>query len=409
LPEIVELTLENPAYGGETIGRLPDGRAVFVPFALPGETVRIKIVEERKKYARAELLAVRESSPSRVKPRCQHFGVCGGCHYQHVPYEQQLVMKQRILQDQLERIGHLTNPPIADVVPSPNIYNYRNYVQFHLSAQGKPGFIKANKRGVLEINECHLPQGPLNEIWPLFEIEPQTGISTVGIRLGMGDDILLTLESSQEFKAELNVESLPVSVVHTNPDNMQVLAGSEFTIMRVKERDFRVSALSFFQVNSSIIEKMVETIQDLIPLDTKLLLELYAGVGLFSAFITSQVEKLIAVEASQIASEDFVLNLDEFDNVDLYQGSVEEILPLLEFNPDVVVMDPPRAGLGKKNLAQILSLAPDHILYISCDPATLARDARVISEGGFMPIKFIPFDVFSQTFHIETLSYWIRK
>jgi 23S rRNA (uracil1939-C5)-methyltransferase len=178
--------------------------------------------------------------------------------------------------------------------------------------------------------------------------------------------------------------------------------------MRVKDTAFRVSAPSFFQVNTRIVEEMVEKILDLIPANTKLCLELYAGVGLFSAFIAKRVEKLVAVEASQFACEDFVINLDAFDNVDLYQGSVEEILPLLEISPSVVVMDPPRTGLGKENLVQILSMAPDHILYISCDPAMLARDARIISEGGYTAVNFHPFDAFCQTFHIETISYWVK-
>jgi len=408
LSNITELTLNNPAYGGETIGRLPDGRAVFVPFSLPGETVRIKIVLDKKKYARSELLEVLEPSPFRVTPRCQHFRDCGGCHYQHVAYDQQLVIKRKILQDQLERIGRLTNLPIFDPIPSPDSYNYRNHLQFHLSAGGNPGFIRTNKKDVLEITECHLPQGPLNHFWPLLEIGPNTGVSKLGLRLGAGDDILMILESAGQFDAEFNVESLPVSVAHISPEYVQILAGSASTIMQVRGKNFRVSAGSFFQINTPLAEKMVTVIEELIPENSGTLLELYSGVGLFSAFIAKQVNQLVAVESSPTACEDFVDNLDEFDNIDLYQGPVEEILPMLDIKPEIVLMDPPRVGVDKYVLERIIAMAPEKILYISCDPATLARDSRLLVQEGYKALKFIPFDLFCQTYHIETLSYWTR-
>ena len=406
MPQIVELSLDNPAYGGDTIGRLPDGRAVFVPFSIPGEKVRIRIVSDKKKYARGELLEVIEPSPFRIQPRCQHFSACGGCHYQHVAYEQQLVIKRKILQDQLQRIGGIENPPIEAVIPSPERYNYRNQIQFHIGRENKPGFIRANKNGVLEIEECHLPQETVNEFWPLVDLEPDTDISTLGLRLGAEDDMILTLKSSHPFTSEFNVDSLPVSVVHVSPGGVQVLAGSPTTIMQVLERHFQVSAESFFQINLPLIENMIGVINKLIPEGTQTLLELYSGVGLFSAFMANKVEKLIAIEASESAAEDFVVNLDEFDNVELYQGQVEKILPLLEIEPEIVLVDPPRAGLNKKVLQQIITLTPEMFLYVSCDPATLARDSRILIEGGYNAENFIPFDFFSQTYHIETLSIW---
>jgi 23S rRNA (uracil1939-C5)-methyltransferase len=409
LSKIIELTLDNPAYGGDTIGRLPDGRAVFVPFSIPGETVRIRIVTDKKKYARAELLDVLEPSPYRVDPRCQHFQTCGGCHYQHIAYEQQLVIKRQILQDQLERIGGIKNPQIEETIPSPAKYNYRNQIQFHISEGKKPGFIRANKRGIVEISECHLPQESLNDLWPLLEVEPKTGVSSIALRLGAEDDTLLTLESTNLFDAEFDVESLPVSVVHISPGNVQILAGSAYTIMQVKGRNFRVSAGSFFQVNTPMAEKMVTLIEENIPEGTGVVLELYSGVGLFSAFIAEKVEKLITIESSESAGEDFVDNLDEYDNIALYQGSVEEILPLLDVQSDIVLADPPRTGLSKKVLGRILSMAPELILYISCDPATLARDSKILAEGGYSPEKFVPLDFFCQTYHIETLSIWVKS
>lgn len=409
MSKIEELTLDNAAFGGESIGRLSDGRAVFVPFSIPGETIRIRITQDKKRYARGKLLEVLEPSPFRVAPRCRHFGVCGGCHYQHMAYEEQLVIKRKILKDQLERIGKLTNPPVEDMIASPNIYNYRNHIQFHISGEGKPGFFLADKRGVLEISECHLPEEMLNKLWPLLEVGPKTGISNLGLRLGRDDDILLTLESADVFNAEFNVEALPVSVVHLSPQEVQILAGSSYSVMQVKGRNFRVSAGSFFQVNIPQAEKLVEIIEELIPENCGTILELYAGVGLFSAFIASRTEKLVAVESSPQASEDFVQNLDEFDNIELYQGAVEEILPHLDIQPEIVLLDPPRAGVDKNVLEKIISTSPGQVVYISCDPATLARDTRRLVQEGYNPVKFIPIDLFSQTYHIESLSHWIKS
>ena len=409
MSKIEEITLDNAAFGGESIGRLSDGRAVFVPFSIPGETIRVRITQDKKRYARGQLLEVIEPSPFRVAPRCRHFGVCGGCHYQHIAYEEQLVIKRKILKDQLERIGKLSNPVVEDMIASPNIYNYRNHVQFHVSGKGKPGFIQADKRGVLEISECHLPEELLNKIWPLLEVEPKTGISNLGLRLGRDEDILLTLESADVFDAEFNVESLPVSVVHLSPQEVQILAGSAYSVMQVKGRNFRVSAGSFFQVNLPQAEKMVEMIEGLIPENCGTILELYAGVGLFSAFIAARVEKLVAVESSSQASEDFVQNLDDFDNIELYQGTVEEILPHLDIQTEIILLDPPRAGVDKNVLEKIISTSAGHIVYISCDPATLARDSMILVQEGYKPVRFIPIDLFSQTYHIETLSHWIKS
>ena len=409
MSKIVELCLDNPAYGGDTIGRLPDGRAVFVPFSIPGEEVRIRIIADKKKFARGELLEVLNPSPFRREPRCQHFTACGGCHYQHITYDKQLQLKHKILQDQLERIGRLVSPQVEPVIPSPNKFNYRNQVQFHLSRGNKPGFIRSNKQGILEITECHLPEETINNFWPLLEIDPETGVSSLGLRLGIEDDILVTLESSVPFNADFNIESLPVSVVHLSPGKLEILAGSEYTVIQVKDRKFRVSAGSFFQVNTALAQQMVGMIEILVPDTTELALELYSGVGLFSAFLAPRVEKLIAVEASESAGEDFVQNLDDFENIELYQGPVEEILPILDIQPEVLLVDPPRTGMTKQVIEDILSMDPNLILYISCDPATLARDSRLLSEGGYIAEKFIPFDFFPQTFHIETLSIWTRR
>lgn len=406
---IEEITLDNLSYGGDAIGRLPDGRAIFVPYGIPGETVRIKIVQQKKRFARGELLEILDPSPQRVPFRCRHFSECGGCHYQHMSYAQQLVAKQNILREQLERLGGLSQPPIAETIPSPADYNYRNQIHFQAASNGKLGFFRANnKKSVLEVSECHLPHAALNEIWPLLEIAPNLPIDRIGLRLGLNDDVMVMFESKTQFDAEFNLEGLPVSVVHMNPQGSQMLAGSPYSIIPVSDRKFQVSPEAFFQVNIPVAEKMVAAIDALLPDDVGLLLELYAGAGLFSAFLAEKVDQLVAVESSSAACDDFVENLNEFENVELYQGDVGQILPLLDLAPDLILLDPPRAGVEKQVLDRIISYSAKQIIYISCDPATLSRDSRILSEGGYVPEEFIPFDLFPQTFHIEAISSWRR-
>jgi 23S rRNA (uracil1939-C5)-methyltransferase len=180
--------LDNLVYGGDALGRLPDGRAVFVPYGLPGETVRLRIVEEKAHHARAELLEVMQASPQRIAPRCVHFGACGGCHYQHMAYSDQLAAKTAILKDQLQRLGGLADVPVRPAVASPQEWNYRNAVQFHLNREGRLGYHRAGTQAVLPIQECFLPEPSLADLWPQLVFEPKSGISRLNLRLGMDDD-----------------------------------------------------------------------------------------------------------------------------------------------------------------------------------------------------------------------------
>jgi 23S rRNA (uracil1939-C5)-methyltransferase len=416
------LNLDSFAYGGECFGRLPDGKAVFVPFALPGEKVRIRLVEEKRGYARGELLEVLEVSPERIEPRCPHFfspspsgrgvGVrayCGGCHYQHIPYEQQLQAKAEILRDQLQRIGKLKDPPVQPTVAAPQPWNYRNHVGFHLTEGGKLGFVgikTAAGQGVIPIKECHLPDEALIDLWDQLDIEAIPNLDRISLRLGADDDRMLVLESDDPEPIEMELD-LPVSVIYQGPGGSLVLGGDDHIVIEVLVRSFRVSAGAFFQINTPMAEKMVTHLLenlDFKPEDT--LVDAYCGVGLFSAFLTPKVGRLIGIEAHSEACEDFIVNLDEFENVELYESTVEDALSAPGMAADILVADPPRAGLGRATLESIQNLKPRVIAYISCDPATLGRDARFLTEMGYQLRQITPFDLFPQTYHIESISFW---
>ena len=406
------LRLTGYAYGGEALGRLEDGRMVFVPFALPGETVRVRLVEEKRGYARAELLEVLQASPERIQPRCAHFGLCGGCHYQHLSYASQLAAKATILREQLERIGGLADPVLGEIVASPLSYHYRNHVQFHLTDEGRLGFHLGRSDKVLAIQECHLPETALNQVWPLLDFESMPELERISLRLGAADDVQLVLESSDPIPPELNVEDLPVSVVHLSQGEALVLAGSAAVAMEVLGRSFAVSAGSFFQVNTTMAGEMVKQVINLLDKHQalgpdKTLVDVYCGVGLFSAFIAPRVGRLICIEASSSAAEDFALNLDEFDQVELYEAPAEVALPVIEVQPAAVLVDPPREGIGRRAMDGLLRMHPPLLIYVSCDPATLARDAGRLIAAGYRLEQVTPVDLFPQTYHIESISCWV--
>jgi 23S rRNA (uracil1939-C5)-methyltransferase len=403
----IEVSLTVPTYGGESMGRLADGRAVFVAFGLPGETVRARSVDEKRGFARAALVEVLNPVPQRIAPRCIHFGICGGCHYQMLSYPEQLKLKETVLRDQLTRIGKIQDPPVQGMVPSPNEWNYRNHIQFHLTEDGRLGFIASGDgRAVVPISECHLPEASINALWPQLQFDAGTPLERVSLRAG--DELMLLLESDSSETPEVEIEA-EISVVHLSKDDSVVLAGDGHILVNALGRTFRVSAGSFFQVNTAMAAKMVEhLLSNLRVLPSTLLLDIYCGVGLFSAFFAPKVRQVIAIEISPLACDDFATNLHEFDNVDLYEAPAEQVLPQLNLHADVAIVDPPRAGLDKKVLDAILNLGPKTLAYISCDPSTLARDAARLIAGGYTLSKVTPFDLFPQTYHIESISIFER-
>ena len=413
-----ELTLDSFAYGGDCFGRLEDGRACFVPYGLPGERVRIRLTEQKRGYARGELLEVLTPAPQRIEPRCPHYfrpaageaapAACGGCHYQHLPYEAQLQAKTDILRYQLQRIGKLSDPPVMPAIPSPSLWNYRNHIQFHLTESGALGFSAPRSDEIVPVETCHLPEPPLTELLPQLDFEAVPGLERVALRLGADGDILIALESSDPQPLSLAVD-FPVSVVYRGPGGSLVLAGDDHLVIEVLGRPFRVSAGAFFQVNTPMAAQMVTHLLENLDLrKTDTVVDAYCGVGLFSAFLAPRAGRLIGIETSPEACEDFVVNLDEFDNVELYEAPVEKTLPALGVAADLLVADPPRAGLGRRTLSGIASLKPREIAYISCDPATLGRDARYLTEMGYRLRQITPFDLFPQTYHIESISFWVR-
>lgn len=380
-----------------------------MPFGLPGETVRVQIEEARARFARGQIVEILQPSPDRITPRCKHFGVCGGCHFQHLPYEAQLRAKREILADQLTRLGGFAHPPVPETLPSPSPWAYRNHVQFSLTPQGRLGYKRAGSDETFAIDECHILDPRIGEVWPRLELEPDAArdIERLSLRAGASDELMMLLESETGEAPDITSE-LPLSIVALRPDGpASVLAGADAFVEEVNGRSFRVSAGSFFQVNTPLAGDMVRRVMDHLDLQGhETVLDLYCGVGLFSAFIAEKAARVIGIEASPSAAADFEVNLDEFDNVELYEAPVEDALPALDLRPDAVVLDPPRAGLDPNALAALIQLAPPKIVYVSCHPSTLARDGKALAGAGYTLVEALPVDMFPQTYHLESISRW---
>jgi 23S rRNA (uracil1939-C5)-methyltransferase len=280
-------------------------------------------------------------------------------------------------------------------------------MQFSLDEGGKLGFAGAGFRSAPTVNtitECHLPESSINDFWHQLDFEPETNIERVSLRVGKDDELMLILESDSPEPPDLEIEA-GISVAHVYDENAIIIAGNDHIFIRVLDRDFKVSTASFFQVNTAMAGKLVEHLMTQLPTtQSSTILDVYCGVGLFSAFFASKCKTVIGVESSASACDDFSFNLDEFDNVELYEGAAEDVIPHLTARPDVLVVDPPRAGLDTRVVGGILTLNPHTIAYVSCDPSTLARDAARLIHGGYKLKDVTPFDLFPQTYHIESIS-----
>lgn len=411
--EIQKVTFEKLVFGGDCLGRLPDGRAVFVPFALPGEVAEIEITESKERFARGRVVNLLVKSPDRIEAPCPYFTICGGCHYQHLDYAQQLKLKQGLVKDQLERIGKLTNLPEIPMTASATPFGYRNQVQLHptilegADANLSLGFKQANSDAVLPIERCLLISEEMNALLSQIELEPYSDLSRIAIRNDSDGELMLVFEGKSDEPPDLSIE-LPVSSAFIGPDGQCLnLSGNDALVFTVLGKEFLVSPESFFQVNLPVSEEMIKHVLSQIePRQNLEVLELYSGVGLFTRFLAPHASQLTAIESSPSACFDFVTNLDEFDNISLYEGAVEDVLPglLEQIAPvDLVVLDPPRAGLNVKARQALIDLAPHQIIYISCDPSTLARDLKRLTQNDYEVESIQAFDMFPQTYHVETI------
>ncbi|MDQ4078667.1 MAG: class I SAM-dependent RNA methyltransferase [Chloroflexota bacterium] len=404
--ETIDLITEQMTYGGAALAR-HEGRVIFVPFALPGERVRVRIKSQKKRWAEAELVAVLEASPDRIEPRCPHFGPhqCGGCQWQHASYEAQLRYKTAIVREQLQRIGKIEDPPVQLCLGMTEPWYYRNNVQLRSTGEG-PGFVRVDNKGVYPIDVCFIMNGA---IYPLFQAvagKPMPGVKRLILRGSerTGERLVVVEGKSEEalpFPADVTV------VQGKQPPNR---ASPKATIHeRVGEQTWQITVNSFFQVNTAQAETLLKVVRTLVGAlqGGETLLDAYAGVGLFGLSLANEVRHTYLVESYPPAVEDARHHVAGREDVTIIQDTAEDVLPRWEQygpRPDLVLLDPPRAGCEDEVLRALGFLEVPTIIYVSCDPATQARDLRILLDLGYALDIVQPVDMFPQTYHIESVA-----
>ncbi|MFA5642481.1 MAG: 23S rRNA (uracil(1939)-C(5))-methyltransferase RlmD [Bacteroidales bacterium] len=461
--ELLEnVKIEAIAAEGKSLAHI-DGKVLFVPFAVPGDIVDVQIKNKRKGFLEGYITRMVEPSPMRVEPFCSHYGLCGGCKWQSLPYSVQLENKQQQVTDQLTRIGHLTLPEISPIIGSQETQYYRNKLEFTfsnkrwiesineaegLSDQDKMGLgfhIAGKFDKVLDVEHCYLQSDPSNEIrlfvkeytvkngYSYFDLRSQTGLmrnmvirtSTTGevmviVVFAYEDEELCTnLLNAIEDKFP-NITSLNYMINGKKNDSLTDVecynyGGEEYIYEQMEELKFRIGPKSFYQTNSKQAYKLYSIVRDFAGLTGKeIVYDLYTGTGTIALFLARNASKVVGIEYVPEAIVDAETNAtnNKIDNCTFFAGDMKDILSAQFIEqqgaPNVIVLDPPRAGIHPSVAKVIAQAAPEKIVYVSCNPATQARDIELIGEQ-YEITKVQPVDMFPHTHHLENVVLMVKK
>lgn len=348
----IEATVTDVAFGGDGVAR-HEGKAIFVPFVIDGEKIAARIVREKKNFAQGELEAVLEPSSHRVEPGCPHFGVCGGCSYQHIDYAHQLAIKSRQVEQTLRRVGRLEKVPMAPAIPSPLEYGYRNRIRVHIES-GRVGFYAHRSHSLVEIEACPIASDAVN-----------TELARIRTRALYDGDYTVSENTGGKF---------------------------------------------FEQTNNAVAEKMLELVKSQVKSGQSLLVDAYCGSGFFAKHLAGNFEKVIGIEENTMAVEH--ARQTAGPNEQYMAGDVETALPAAlpmgDHSRTTLVLDPPAIGITPRVADLIVSAAPGEIIYVSCNPSTLARDLSAIGHG-YELLSVTPLDMFPQTAEIEVVAHLRKK
>jgi len=440
------LTIEKLIYGGDGLARLPAddrgrGKAVFVPFVLGGEKIEASITEQKPGFARAKADTILAPSAHRVEAACPYYAHCGGCHYQHANYEHQIEIKKEILRETLRRTSKLELTGEIEVHASPP-WNYRNRsrLQVQVSPTFTAGYFKLASHDLLAVEECPISSPLINRGIAMLWRSGRTGKVPQGVRevefFSNADDTQLLLELgcaaearraavrtwAEDLRAGLPEIAGVTAFRESNPGAGQeklVSVGADYLTYQTQRGAYRVTVGSFFQTNRYLTDELVRIVTQ--GQSGELALDLYAGVGLFSTALTCDFHHVFSVESSQTSSGD--LSYNEPSNGKAVQATAEQylaraensgrvgkgtVLPYMPCKPDLAVVDPPRSGLGEPVARLLANLGAPRVVYVSCDPATLARDLVPLLAGGYRVEQVHLVDLFPQTYHLESVVHLAR-
>lgn len=422
----MKLRIEKPIYGGAGLAR-HEGKAIFVPFTLPGELIEARITQDRNSYANAELVRILEPAPQRTQPPCPYFGECGGCHYQHAGYQRQIEIKTQVLRESLER-EHLNDiPEIAILHADP--FGYRNRIRLHIdSVTSKLSYKRRASHRNLVIDLCPIAAPVLEaalrsaqssaQAWQLGQHFREIELFTNAEQ----NSVLVSLWSSgTQPSVGRKLQSLWPHIQTSIPQITGAAAysleqgelgrvGKQSLVYCAAGLGYRVSLGSFFQVNRFLVDSLVEQVTKAVS--GTLAWDLYAGVGLFSAALAPHFDQIVAVESAPSSVRDLRHNLMGKQHRVIASSTLDFLRRACaskEKIPDLVIVDPPRAGLGKEVTTLLATIRPPHITYVSCDPATLSRDLKSLLDSGYHLSTLRMVDLFPQTFHLESVATFSLK
>jgi 23S rRNA (uracil1939-C5)-methyltransferase len=462
LPLLEKIKITDIGAEGNALARV-DNQVVFVPMLIPGDVVDIKIKRKRKKYLEGSVVRFHEYSSDRIKPVCSHFGICGGCRWQHLPYDLQLKFKEKQVRDNLMRIGKVDLPDISPIIGSKEIFKYRNKLEYTFSdkrwltreeVNSDDDFEKEDALGfhipglfdkVLDIRECHLQPEPSNAIrdavrryahkkcLPFFNLRQQSGFLRNLIIRNTTDGKLMVIvvffldeKERREGLLDFLASEFPAitSLMYViNSKKNDSLADQEPVLYKGKDHltekmeglEFRIGPKSFYQTNSSQALKLYRIVRDFAALTGKeIVYDLYTGTGTIANFVASSALRVIGIEYIDAAVDDAVTNsrINNIENTLFVSGDIRNVMSeqFMEENgrPDVVITDPPRAGMHEDVVKAIMEASPARIVYISCNPSTQARDIGILSER-YSVAKVQPVDMFPHTHHVENVVLLNRK
>lgn len=435
---VIDLVVEKIVFGGYGLGSY-NGIKVFVPYTCPEELIKTEIVEKKKGYWFGKLKEVIKPSPIRVKPICPQFTICGGCDFQHLQYPGQLVIKKLLLGECLQRLGKIFMP-VKNPYPAKE-WGYRSKVQMMLGngKKLKIGYYEKKSHRVIDVQRCPLQPEVFDLIKSVFqqnvlssqekiysEIKKEGNLRYLVLKRGeRTNEILLTVVSREPildkkifsgFGEEMgivgilnNINPLPRNRILT--DDFRLIAGRDYYYEKILDKRFQISAGSFFQVNTQETERLIKKVLKFLePKEDDIVLDLFSGVGTFSIVIAGFVGKAIGVEISSSAVKDAQKNkeINGIENVDFILGDCQLVIDSLK-RFDKVILDPPRKGVSLPLIEKITSLRPEIIVYVSCNPATLARDLKFFSEFNYEVAEVEMVDMFPQTYHIESVAKLVPK
>jgi 23S rRNA (uracil1939-C5)-methyltransferase len=448
--DIVEVSVTDLAYGGKGVGKL-DGLVVLVRGGLPGDTLKVIIEKKKRNFAEAKVVEVLKSSEKRIAPICSHFGLCGGCTWQNLDYETQLIYKEKTVKESLKHLGDFLDFETEKINRSDDTYFYRNKMEFSFGKDSTGKLILGlhpyeDFRRVFDLEKCYLQSELSNQIvWGVrnfcakeelipYDPKEHTGfLRYLALREGMNkSEIMVNLVTySGEFKqaerlASGLMKSFPqVKTVVRNintkfadiafGEEEEVLTGKGTIQEKLGRFYFEVSANSFFQTNTKQAEKLFNIVTDYAELDSsEEVLDLYSGTGAISFFLAQKAKRVTGIESVKDSVENAIKNaeLNSIKNCRFLLGEAKEVLSSLvqeNYSPEVIVVDPPRGGMHKKVISSMLEIKPKKIIYVSCNPTTLARDLQVLAEKDYILEKVQPVDMFPQTYHIEAVAKLVRK